>query len=204
MEVTNILISALIGYLLGSISPSYFLARAKGFDIREKGTGNAGASNVTQTMGWGYGIFTALFDIFKSFGAVLLCTWLFRDKQFCGRVAGIMAVMGHMFPFYMGFKGGKGFASYTGMTLAFDWKFCLIMVVVSILITLVTDYIALATILFVIVCPVYYYLTGGNLPVLIMLCVLGLIIIYKHRINIQRILKGEEIGLRQMKKHRVI
>ncbi len=198
----NYLYSIVIGYLLGSISPSYLISKAKGFDIREKGSGNAGASNMVVTLGWAYGIFTALFDIAKSFVAVKLCGYLFKDMEVCGRLAGIMAVLGHMFPFYMSFRGGKGYASYTGMTLAFNWKLAVCLMIWGTVVTLVTDYIALATISTVIICPLYYLITGANPFVLLLLTALGLVIVYKHKINIERIIRHEEIGLRKVNKNK--
>ena len=192
----------ILGYLLGSISPSYFISKAKGHDIRDIGSGNAGASNVTVSYGWKWGVFTALFDIFKAFITVYIARALCHDDDIA-MIAGVAAVIGHMFPFYMQFKGGKGYASVTGLVLALNWKLALIMMGAGVLITLLTGYIALATITSVIVYSVYFFVTGKPLLACVLFAIMSVIIIYKHKINIERIINGTEISLMNSNKHRV-
>ncbi|MEA5018668.1 MAG: glycerol-3-phosphate 1-O-acyltransferase PlsY [Erysipelotrichaceae bacterium] len=198
----NYLISALIGYLLGSFNTAYLLSKAKGFDIRDKGTHNPGASNVTITLGWKFGIITALFDILKASLAVVIAQTIFKNVENVGLVSGIMAVFGHMYPIYLKFQGGKGFASYIGMILAIDWKFALILMVVCALITIITDYIAIATMFAVIFFPIYYYLYNDISFVFIGLVALSLLIVFKHRKNVINIINGDEIGLRSVGKNK--
>ena len=193
----------LIGYLLGCVNFAFIIGKFKGFDIREKGSGNAGASNVTISLGWGYGVLTALLDILKGFVAVLLCRRLFPELPYAGNVSGACAVLGHIFPFYMGFKGGKGFASYMGMIRAFNWKLALAMAALTIAVTLITNYISLATLSVAIATPAYYIYKARQLIPVAILIVLLVVITYKHMINIRRILNHEEIGLRESGKHRV-
>lgn len=196
----NYLACVLIGYFLGSFNAAYFLSKAKGFDIREKGTHNPGASNMTVTLGWSYGIVTALFDILKASLAVIICRWFFPSLEYAGFVGGVASVMGHMYSIFLKFKGGKGFASYMGMLLAIDWKIALGLMVVSALITIITNYIAIATIFTVIAYPIYYYTQAQLTPMLYGLIVIALIIIYRHRKNIVNIIRGKEIGLRSIGK----
>lgn len=198
----NYLISALIGYLLGSFNTAYLLSKAKGFDIRDKGTHNPGASNITITLGWKFGIITALFDILKASLAVVIAQTIFKNVEYVGLVSGIMAVFGHMYPIYLKFKGGKGFASYMGMLLAIDWKLALILMVVCALITIITDYIAIATLFAVIFFPIYYYLYNDISFVFIGLVALSLLIVFKHRKNVINIINGDEIGLRSVGKNK--
>ena len=198
----NYLTSALIGYFLGSFNAAYFLSKAKGFDIREKGTLNPGASNMTVTLGWSYGIVTALFDILKASLAVIICQWLFPTLEYAGFIGGLASVMGHMYSIFLKFKGGKGFASYMGMLLAIDWKIALVLMVASALITIITNYIAIATIFTVIAYPIYYYTQAQLTPMLYGLIVMALIIIYRHRKNIVNIIRGKEIGLRSIGKNK--
>ena len=100
----------LIGYLMGSINPSYIIARLRGFDIREKGSQNAGASNALILFGKVIGIGCALFDIAKAAFAIWLCETLFPEFAYSYAVTGVACIVGHSFPFYMKFKGGKGLA----------------------------------------------------------------------------------------------
>jgi glycerol-3-phosphate acyltransferase PlsY len=198
----NYLASVLIGYLLGSFNAAYFLSKAKGFDIREKGTHNPGASNMTVTLGWSYGIITALLDILKATLAVIVCQRLFPNVEYAGFVGGIASVMGHMYSIFLKFKGGKGFASYMGMLLAIDWKIALVLIVVSALITIITNYIAIATLFTIIAYPIYYYLQNQYTPMLYALIALALIIVYRHHKNIVNIISGKEIGLRSIGKNK--
>ena len=186
----------LISYVLGSSSMAFYLSKLKSVDVRKNGSGNLGASNTTALLGWGAGILVALHDIGKAFLAVVLAQLLLPDHAYIGTVAGVAAVLGHIFPFYLGFRGGKGFASFWGMTLALNWKLALIVGVLAIVITLVTDYIALATTMTVLVVPVYSAFDHQSIIPLLIMLVATLVMIWKHRDNYARILKGEEIGLR--------
>lgn len=195
----------LAGYLLGCSSMAFYLSKLKKVDVRKAGSGNLGASNTTALLGWRAGVLVALHDIAKGVLAVVLARALFGDLPYVGFAAGVACVMGHIFPFYLGFKGGKGFASYFGMTLALNWRLALMIFVLGVLITLLSDYISLATTATVLVVPGYY---GVNQPGLLPVCILLVataVMLYKHRDNYRRILKGEEIGMRSAfkGKHRV-
>jgi glycerol-3-phosphate acyltransferase PlsY len=139
---------------------------------------------------------TALCDIAKGYLAFVVCDRLFGG-EICPFVGGVFAVLGHIFPFYMKFKGGKGFASYAGMCLGISWKLFLAIVVISALITLITDYIALATLATVVYVPAWLWYISRPVTVVAMLVVLGILIFWKHRVNIQNIRNGTEIGLRK-------
>ena len=197
-------ICILIGYFFGCINFAYIIGRLKGFDIRNTGSGNAGVSNVTVALGWKLGIITAALDILKGYLAALVCATIFPDFPLGLYIGGASAVIGHIFPFYMQFKGGKGFASYIGFSMAIDWRITIIICILTIVITIVTDYIALATISSTFVMPGYLLVNHrwwyGQLAILVLLMI---VMIYKHRINIKRIVNHEEIGLRHVNKHRV-
>lgn len=195
----------ILGYLLGCSSMAFYLSKLKKVDIRSGGTGNLGASNATVLMGWKAGVLVALHDIGKSALAVILARLLFPELEHAGAVAGVASVLGHIFPFYLKFKGGKGFASYLGMTLALNWKLAAAICVAGILITLITDYIVLATTTTVIAVPTYLAFTTHNLMLVLILCIASLVIIYKHRKNYIRLCNGTEIGLRSTARgdHRV-
>ena len=110
----KIIISVLAAYLLGSILPAYFFARAKGFDIRERGTGNPGIGNAATTMGYGAAVQVAFFDILKAPLAMLLVNYLKLPSAF-SFLCGFVVVLGHIAPFYLKFKGGKGAATTMGI-----------------------------------------------------------------------------------------
>jgi glycerol-3-phosphate acyltransferase PlsY len=189
------LIVILIGYLLGTSNMAVYLAAAKGVDLRAGGSGNPGASNAMILMGWRAGVIVGLHDIGKAVAAVLLAKTLFPALAFGGVVTGVACVLGHMFPFYMKFRGGKGFAAYLGMTIALEWKFALVLLAVVALVTLLTDYIVVGTMATVISFPVYCAVTHSVIAAAV-LCVASGMIIYKHRANLVRIARGTEIGLR--------
>lgn len=190
------LLCALLSYFIGSIQPSYLLGEmVKKIDIREYGSGNAGASNVTVVLGWKFGILTAVLDIFKGIGAVQLCRYCISDNVNVLYAAYFFVVFGHMFPYYMGFKGGKGLAASLG---AFGMLFFVqtwIIGGVLIAITLATGYIALGTAAVALLTLAYtIYVYGLSTPAYIAAAITA-IMLCKHFINFKRIIKGEEISL---------
>lgn len=188
-------IAVLMGYLMGSSNMAYWLSKIKKVDIRSKGTGNLGASNATVLLGWGAGVIVAVHDIGKAFLAVLLARWLFPDLEYVGAAAGVACVMGHIFPFYLKFKGGKGLASLVGVIAALDWRVALAAVVLLIAVTLITDFIALGTISVSVAAPVGMWVTTHNWMLPLILGIATVVMIFKHLDNIQRIRNKTEIGL---------
>ena len=192
----NYIIATFIGYLLGCSSMSFYLSKIHGVDLRSHGSKNLGASNTMILMGWKAGILVAIHDILKAALAVLISQMLFPEVPFIGAVAGVASVYGHIFPFYLKFKGGKGFASYVGMTLALNWKFTLVLIVVVALITLITDYIVIGTFTTIATVPLFLGLTNHSYILLLILLFGTAVILYKHRENIVKLKNGTEIGLR--------
>ena len=192
------LLIVLAGYLLGSSNLALYISKMKKVDIRTGGSGNLGASNATALLGWRIGILVALHDIGKAALAVMLAKLYFPELPLAGAVAGVASVLGHIFPFYLKFKGGKGFASYFGMTLALNWKFALVIAVLVLLVTVITDYIVAGTTLTIVTVPVYLGIAEHSVLLALMLCIATAVIVYKHRMNYVRIWKGTEIGLRSV------
>lgn len=186
----------LMGYLLGCSHMAYYISRLKKLDIRTAGSGNLGASNATVLFGWGSGVLVAIHDIGKAFLAVVLVRWLLPELPYAGAVAGVAAVLGHIFPFYLNFKGGKGLASYFGMALALNWKLALLLGIVIVAATVITDFISLGAIGSVVAAPVYVSLIDRDLLLAAILCTATAVMLFKHWENIVRIVKKEEIGLR--------
>lgn len=188
--VIPVLVSALGGYLIGNFNLAYIVARAKGFDIRSKGSNNPGASNAAITMGWKMGVLVALTDILKAALAVILFRMIFAD-EFAGMCAGLAAVMGHMYPFWLKFKGGKGFASFAGMALGMDWRYFAVIGAAVILVILLSDYIVLGTLTAVISFPISWGIINQSFLALLIAAV-STIIIIKHIPNYIKIAKGTE------------
>ena len=124
--IIKILIACSIGYLLGTSNMAYYLGKFKKVDLRAGGSGNLGASNAVILLGKKAGILTFLHDVGKTILAVYLVHILFPESAFLHIVAGVTSIYGHIFPFYLKFKGGKGFASFMGLLLAIDWRLFLI------------------------------------------------------------------------------
>ena len=184
----------LCGYLLGCINTGAILARRKGFDIREKGSGNAGASNALLTMGRGAAVCTAVTDILKALIPVLLLKYAIHTPAAHVHVAaGVSVIMGHMYPFWMQFRGGKGFASLLGLSLGLDWRCFLVCVGFVGLYLLTLRYIALASMTCAVLLPVWHWFTVRDLPETLMLAAVGVVMLLRHRKNIIGIINGTEI-----------
>ena len=190
----------LCAYIIGSSNLSYYISKWKKIDIREKGSQNLGASNAMLVFGWVHGIAVGIHDIGKAALSVILAQLIFPTLPYIGAVAGVASVLGHIFPFYLKFKGGKGFASFLGMTFALNWKLALVICIIIVLATLITDYIVVATTLTITIVPTYLGIMEHNwiLPAIILIATI--VIIYKHRMNYVRIVKGTEIGFRSANK----
>ena len=194
------LLAIILGYLLGCSSMAYYIGKFKKTDIRTAGSGNLGASNATVLFGWSAGVAVALHDIGKAVIAVIAAKWLFPQLEYAGAAAGVACVLGHIFPFYLGFRGGKGLASYFGMVLALNWKLALIIGAVIVLATLITDFISVGALRRMVVAPVYTFFTTHHLILVAILGVATMVRFLKHWENIIRIAKGQEIGLRRTAK----
>lgn len=128
--------------------------------------------------------------------AVLAAKWLFPELEYAGAAAGVAAVLGHIFPFYLKFKGGKGTAAFFGLTIALNWKLALAAAIILVLATLITDYIVIGTFSVITAVPVYIGFFAHNLILAAIVGIASFTIFYKHQENIGRMLRKEEIGLR--------
>lgn len=201
----QIILCILFGYLIGNINPSYIIGRLRGFDIRKKGSGNAGASNALITMGKGIGIASAIFDILKAAAAYWLAPLIFAELGLAAEIAGTACIIGHMFPAVMGFKGGKGLACLGGVLLAMDFRFFIIIFSLEILLAIVTNYICVVPITASVIMPIVYGLFGdrGVAPWFLnapngwwgaaILAIATLFMLYRHIQNIHRIIIGTEM-----------
>lgn len=222
--------TAIVSYLIGSINSSIIISRlVTGKDIRKSGSGNAGATNMLRTMGKKYAVITLIIDILKGVAAILIARLvpmlMFRDAANWGAsdlaqtknalemwspeyIAGVCAVLGHNFPIFFGFKGGKGVATSLGVILMLDWKIGLIVLAFAVAVMAVTKYVSLgsilAAVLFIILEAVFMLVRGSfNAVQLICILVLSGLLIARHHANIGRLLKGTENKLGSKKKEGV-
>lgn len=188
----------LAAYLIGTVNPSYLIARHRGFDIRSRGSGNAGGSNALITMGRGIGVLCMLFDIAKACFLVLAVRALLGDATLLFALVAAAVTAGHCFPFYLRFQGGKGFACLAGCVLGWSWQVFLILFAVTAAVVLITRYLCFApmvdSFLFaVIVAWLTHDLAAAG--VLLVLC--GMIVL-RHRENLRRIRAGTEMRFRYL------
>ena len=196
--INTILGSLIIGYFIGCINLSYILSRLKGFDIRSVGSGNAGASNVVIVIGRKIGLFIAVLDILKAFLAFNLAEMIFPEAlsgslSWAGVLAGVGSVLGHIFPFYMGFKGGKGLACFGGTVLGIDYRLFVVLFIAAFLIAMVTDYICFAPISMAFIVPVTVGVIYKVWIPSAIIAIASVALLYKHRENVARIRSGDEL-----------
>jgi glycerol-3-phosphate acyltransferase PlsY len=191
---TTIFIALAFGYLLGSIPFGLLLTRAAGLgDVRKIGSGNIGATNVLRTGNKGLAAATLLLDALKGAVAVLIAQ---RWGMEAGIAAGFAAFLGHLFPVWLGFRGGKGVATYLGVLIAFAWQAALIFAAVWLALAFLTRYSSLAALVAAVASPVALYLLG--LPNhAAALAVMSIIVFIKHRENISRLVSGTESKIGQ-------
>ena len=186
-----------LGYLLGCSNMAKYIAAMKKVDLSAGGSGNPGASNAVILMGWGAGAMVAVHDIGKAALAVILARLMFPGAPLIGAAAGVAAVLGHIYPFWMKFQGGKGFASYLGMTIALHWKFAIAVLLLVVAVTLITDYIVAATTTTIVLVPIGLGILTQSLILPLILLVASLVIAWKHKDNYVRMYNGTEIRFRK-------
>ena len=196
------IIVSIIAYLIGSISFSViFSKKLGGFDVRTKGSGNAGSTNVLRTVGKKAAILTLICDCLKGVIAVLIAVIAGNivktlDKALLVKLAGIFVVLGHTFPIFFNFKGGKGVATSLGVILIINWKIGLICLVFALLLMALTKFVSLGSVSAAVLFPVLTifmhtnYIAEGNY--IIFGIILAALVIYNHRTNINRLLEGKE------------
>ena len=189
------IVCAFFGYIVGIVNPSYIIAKIKGFDIRTKGSGNAGASNALILFGKLTGALCALFDISKAFFVVMLAECIYPDFRYAFVTTGVFCVVGHIFPFYMKFKGGKGLASLSGIVLYYDWKVFLVLLACAVVTVLITEYLCFVPMLSSVAFSFIYLFFEKDIVGSVMLLLLSLVIALRHAINLRRIVVGTEMRL---------
>jgi acyl phosphate:glycerol-3-phosphate acyltransferase len=203
MPVVTYIVISLLAYLLGSIPFGYVLVRCfLKEDIRTKGSGNIGATNVVRSGAKGLGALTFLLDALKGYIAVFLCVWVLHLQvlplvplQNAIALAAFFAIIGHIFTLWLGFKGGKGVATALGVFLALAWLPALASLGVFIFVFALSRYVSLASILAAVAFPVFAFFlphSSYNLWMTAVILIIPIIVIVKHRQNIGRLLHGTE------------
>ena len=196
----------IIGYFIGNIETGYIFGKLNKMDIRNYGSGNAGATNTLRVLGPKAGLIVFLGDFCKSLIPCLVVRFIFRDNVSLSYVymlyIGLGVVLGHNFPFYLGFKGGKGVASTAGIIMALDIRIAAVCLAIFIVIVAVTRYVSLASIVVMIIfigmshmlVKTSYGFTDGSSPMefRLLIVIIGFLSIFMHRANIKRLLNGTE------------
>ena len=202
--MTLYVVMAIIAYLIGSINFSVIISKkVAGFDVREKGSGNAGTTNMLRSVGKGPAALTLICDILKGVVSILLAIAIgsiFKntDRALLVQVAAIAVVIGHTFPIFFKFKGGKGVATSLGVLLMTNWQIGLICLVFGLLLIILTRMVSLGSCAAAVLYPVLtlfinqHYIVTGNSSYLIYSIILAVIVLFNHRENIKRIMKGTE------------
>lgn len=200
------LLCLVVGYCFGLIQTSYIIGRIKGIDIRKKGSGNAGTTNAIRTMGWKNGLITMAIDVMKCIAAVLIMRYVFRTSDIVlllGLYTAAGVVLGHDFPCYLGFKGGKGIAATAGMIIAFgDYRLIILGIVCFFVPVLVTRFVSLGSLCLsssfligmIIIGQMGYFYMPQNILIemYILTAVLTALAYWLHRSNLKRLATGNE------------
>ncbi len=197
-------IMAIIAYLIGSVNFSVILSKKMaGFDVREKGSGNAGTTNMLRSVGKKAAFITLVCDILKGVVAILIAIAIglignIENKSILVQIAGIAVVLGHTFPIFFGFKGGKGVATSLGILLMTNWQIGLICLVFALVLMALTQMVSLGSCAAAVLYPILTLFINENFIVsegsgyFIYSIILAIIVLFNHRNNIQRMLNGTE------------
>ena len=193
MEYVFIII---VAYLLGSIPSGLIVGKIfYGVDIREHGSGNLGATNAFRTLGIKAGTIVIIADILKGTLATLLPVWLGSDLH--PLIAGMAAAIGHIFPIFAGFRGGKAVATSGGVLLAYEPALFLLLVVAFFISLYISKYVSLSSIIVAIIAVIYTFFKG-DVPLIVIVLILAAFVIFRHRANLKRILNKTEPKIKWM------
>ncbi|PKH08275.1 MULTISPECIES: glycerol-3-phosphate 1-O-acyltransferase PlsY [Planomicrobium] len=196
----EILLPVLLAYLLGSIPSALWIGKIfYNTDVRTKGSGNLGATNTFRVLGSTAGLIVTVLDILKGTAATLIP--LYIDTNIHPLVFGLIAVVGHMYPVFAKFKGGKAVATSGGILLGYQWPLFIVAVAVLLLALKITKMVSLSSMILAVVAVIYaiiYAVNTGDYPFLAVILVLAAFIFYRHRANIARIRAGTEPKIKFM------
>ncbi len=197
---------AILSYLLGSLNFGVILSKyLKKEDVRESGSGNAGSTNMLRSYGKTMGILTILGDMLKVMVAIMIAKMIISPAEIAGYIdingneniliksfAGFFSVLGHIFPCFFKFKGGKGVATSGGMVFMIDWRIALILLAVFILTVLLTKYVSLGSILMAVFYTVLIGIFYKNIVLIVIAVFFTVVVITAHRSNVKKLMSGTE------------
>ena len=201
------IVMGIVAYLIGSINFSVIISKKfAGFDLREKGSGNAGSTNVLRTVGKKAALITLILDILKGIVAIVLAFLMGKyvkdidNPSLLIQIAGILVILGHTFPIFFGFRGGKGIATSLGVLLITNWQIGVICLTFALVLIVLTRMVSVGSIAAAILFPVltlyigkeFFIVPGETMSYLIFSIILAVIVIFNHRANIKRIADGTE------------
>lgn len=195
-----------VGYLLGSANTSLIVGKFYGVDVRRYGSGNAGVTNTLRTLGKTAALFVLLGDILKGVIAALIGLWVLGSVEHIGQlgvmIGGIAAILGHNWPVYFGFKGGKGVLTAISVVMMMDPRIGLLLLGVFIIVVAITRYVSLGSITGAVLFPFLSLMPvfGHSLVFVFFAAFVGALVIYRHKSNIQRLVSGTEPKLGSKKK----
>lgn len=211
MFILTFVFIAILSYLLGSLNFGVILSnKLKKDDVRNHGSGNAGTTNMLRSYGKGIAFLTIVGDMLKVFAAIYISIWIFsyvpitlnvlEDNIFTlidmdmllKSFAGFFCVLGHIFPCYFKFKGGKGVATSGGMVFAIDWRIALILLAIFIIVVAVTKYVSLGSIVMALLYPLFIYIFHKSLVLTLIAAVFTVIVVVAHRENIKKLFNHTE------------
>lgn len=190
MLITTI-VAALAGYLFGSLNSSLIVGKFYGVDVRQYGSGNAGTTNTLRTLGKKAALFVLSGDIIKGILAYTAGYYIYGG-HFGGMLGGTAAVLGHVWPVFFGFKGGKGVLTSLAVLMLIDWPIALSLLGVFIIILLITRYVSLGSIIAAFLFPAAAIAVGRSTETIIFSTIIAVLIILKHHSNIKRLFEGTE------------
>ena len=211
MLILAFIFIAVLSYLLGSLNFGVILSnKLKKDDVRNHGSGNAGTTNMLRNYGKGIAVLTIIGDMVKVFAAVYISIWIFGYvpmtlnelgdmnltsfdvNMLLKSFSGFFCVLGHIFPCYFKFKGGKGVATSGGMVFAIDWRIALILLAVFVIIVLITKYVSLGSIVMALLYPVMIFIFHKSILLTIIAAVFTVIVVVAHRGNIKKLINHTE------------
>lgn len=194
----KILICLILGYFLGAISPSALFSKWKHVNLKEEGTGNLGASNAIAVLGRSYGVIISVIDIFKAFLAAKIAQRLFPEMTTAGFLAGLGAVVGHVYPFYLHFKGGKGLACFGGLVCFYDPWLLLFYLTGGVALMILANRSIFLPVFVSVTFPVIVLVQTGDWGLFSVAVIAGVLLLFIHRKNFGRIKRGEEAPMREL------
>ncbi len=195
-KVLPYIFCAMAAYLAGTVNFAWLVARARGVDIRTQGSGNPGTTNAGRVMGLGAAVLVFIGDVLKSAGMVFAADFLFSGSPAIGMVTALSCVLGHMFPFYLDFKGGKGVAVLLGAALGTDWRLFLALLIGIVVVAFFTDHLFLGNLSAVAGFWLWCLFSGRGPVDLLLLGIAVALSFWRHRGNFSRLFAGKEKGIR--------